>query len=146
MTTYCFSHTDPSTILQKNYCTLVVSIQDADTLADSLYAKGVIAANIMENVHGCCTTKEKNRALIAAVQQQFGVNSESFQTFIDVLKMDQSNQTVVSLLTGKEAFRFGNNPFFPPPPSPPRPPPIPFHIHVILERIGLNSCVNAHKW
>ena len=137
MTTYCFSHTDPSTVLQKNYCTLVVSIQDADTLADSLYAKGVIAANIMENVHGCCTTKEKNRALIAAVQQQFGVNSESFQTFIDVLKMDQSNQTVVSLLTGKEAFRFGNNPLLSPPPPLTPTHSLPYSCHIGKDRVEL---------
>ena len=100
-------HPDPSKVLQENYGTLVDSIQDADTLADRLYAKGVIAGNVREKVEGCRTAKEKNRALIAAVQQQVGANPKSFQTFIDVLKMDKSNESVVSLLTGK-GLRFGN--------------------------------------
>ena len=100
-------HPDPSKVLQENYNTLMDSIQDADTLADRLYAKGVIAFNIKEKVEGCRTAKEKNRALIAAVQQQVGVNPISFQTFIDALKMDKSNESVVSLMTGK-GLRFGN--------------------------------------
>ena len=86
------------------------------TLADRLYAKGVIAFNIKEKVEGCRTAKEKNRALIAAVQQQVGVNPISFQTFIDALNMDKSNESVVSLLTGK-GLRFGNK-YLPPPPLP----------------------------
>ena len=120
----CPSHPDPSKVLQENYCSLVGSIQDADTLADRLYAKGVIASNVREKVEGCRTAKEKNRVLISAVQQQVGANPRSFQTFIDVLKMDKSNDTVVSLLTGKEGLRFGNKCLSPPLLSP-SPPPLP---------------------
>ena len=108
-------HPDPSKVLQENYGTLVDSIQDADTLADRLYTKGVIAGNIKEKVVGYQTAKEKNRVLITAVQQQVGVNPISFQTFIDALNMDKSNESVVSLLTGK-GLRFGNK--YLPPPSP----------------------------
>ena len=96
----CPSHTDTSKV--EKYSTLVDSIQDADTLADRLYAKGVIAGNVREMVEGCSTSREKNKVLITAIQQQVGVNSESFQTIIDVLKMDRRNDTAVSLLTGKE--------------------------------------------
>lgn len=96
----CPSHTDTSKV--EKYSTLVDSIQDADTLADRLYAKGVIVGNVREMVEGCSTSREKNKVLIAAIQQQVGVNSESFQTIIDVLKMDRSNDTAASLLTGKE--------------------------------------------
>ena len=92
------------------------SIQDADTLADRLYTKGVIAGNIKEKVVGYQTAKEKNRVLMTAVQQQVGVNPVSFQTFIDALNMDKSNESVVSLLTGK-GHRFGNK-YLPPPPPP----------------------------
>ena len=119
--TCCPSHPDPSKVLQENYCTLVDSIQDADTLADRLYAKGVIADNVRAMVEGCRTAKEKNRVLIAAVQQQVGANPRGFQIFIDVLKMDRSNDTVVSLLIGKEGLWlvFDNNwPSLDPPPAP----------------------------
>ena len=105
-------HPDLSKVLQENYGILVDNIQDADTLADRLYAKGVIAGNVREKVEGCRTAKEKNRVLIAAVQQQVGVNLTSFQTFIDSLKMDKSNDSVVSLLTGKR-LRLGTK-FLPP--------------------------------
>eukprot|EP00731_Ephydatia_muelleri_P005957 Em0003g205a len=89
---------DPSKVLQENYGTLVDSIQDADTLADHLYEEGVIAGNVREKVEGCRTAKEKNRVLITAVQQQVGVNQKSFQYFIDALKMDESNEAVLSRL------------------------------------------------
>ena len=83
------------------------SIQDADTLADHLYEEGVIAGNVREKVEGCRTAKEKNRVLITAVQQQVGVNQKSFQYFIDALKMDESNEAVLSRLASKR-LRFGN--------------------------------------
>ena len=62
----------------------------------------MIVGYVREMVEGCSTSSEKNKVLIAAIQQQVGVNSESFQTIIDVLKMDRSNDTAASLLTGKE--------------------------------------------
>ena len=92
------------------------SIQDADTLADRLYTKAVIAGNIKEKVVGYHSAKDKNRVLITAVQQQVGVNPKSFRIFIDALKMDRSNESVVSLLTGKE-LRFGNKYLPPLPPG-----------------------------
>ena len=76
------------------------TIQDPGALADSLYAKGVIARNVKEKVEACPIPRDKTRALVSAVQQNVGVDPGSFQTFIDVLKKDKSNAKLVSMLEG----------------------------------------------
>ena len=77
-------------------------IQDADTLADQLLAKNVITGNVWKKVHRCYISRKKNRVLMKGVKMVVRVNPEIFQAFIDVLKMNKRNETIVSQLTGKE--------------------------------------------
>ena len=71
-------------------------------LADQLCTKGIISANIRDNVKGRHRPIDKNRVLIEAIQQQVDVNPGSIHTFIDALKMDKCYDTVVSLLISKK--------------------------------------------
>eukprot|EP00731_Ephydatia_muelleri_P021771 Em0014g362a len=93
----------PSELLRTNYSKLVEAIQDPESLADFLYSGGVIARKVNEDVCLAQGVKNKNRVLLAGVEQQVGVNPGAFQQFKSAVLRDPSLKSIWPVFDGSKA-------------------------------------------
>ena len=91
---------------RKHYDTLRSTIQSPDSLASTLYAKGIICEDVRDEAQlNTSTAMKRCQGLLNAVEQKINSNRCHFYHFMDILEEEPSFQDLYGLLRhtyGKE--------------------------------------------
>ena len=88
-------------LLKKHYRDLVGSIQDAASLAGSLYSRGVISRHVRDEIQERdLTTQRRNEVLINAVEAQVTLCPSVYQVFMEVLEGEPYLYTIAGKMAG----------------------------------------------
>ena len=83
-----------------NYGALVDGIQSPAELADKLFSREMITAEILDNVGDNATKRlAANRELLAAVRRKLTLEPDSFHVFVAVIKEESVYEVIAQKLT-----------------------------------------------
>lgn len=71
---------------REHYATLAKAIQNPDTLANELFAKGILSREVLEELQTCgLSTFKKSGRILQCVNNYLSVDPSKFQAFTDIL-------------------------------------------------------------
>ena len=92
--------------MRQCYDQLIRGIQDPSSLADTLFARGLISDTVAEEVHQVPTTRgDKCRKLLSAVRSKIAIESDAFEVFVAIL----NEEPTLAILSDRLKASYGEH-------------------------------------
>ena len=91
--------------LREHYDQLIRGIQDPSSLADTLFARGLISDTVAEEIHQVLTRGDKCRKLLSAVRSIIAIESDAFEVFVAIL----NEEPTLAILSNRLKASYGEH-------------------------------------